>query len=114
VAGAGYTNNDADLNTATTLYDIDSATDQVSIQAPPNNGNLNPTGKLGVDTNNVVGFDVYSRIADGTTVDVQAFASLTVDGRAGLYAINLVTGKAKPRGSFPKAVVDIAIPLNQL
>ena len=50
VAGAGYTNNDADPNTATTLYDIDTATDQVSIQAPPNNGNLNPIGRLGVDT----------------------------------------------------------------
>ena len=60
MAGVGYTNNDADPNTATTLYDIDTATDQVSIQAPPNNGNLNPVGKLGVDTNAVVGFDIFS------------------------------------------------------
>lgn len=114
VAGAGYTNNDADPNTATTLYDIDATTDQVAIQAPPNNGNLNPTGKLGVDTSSVVGFDVYSRLQGGTTLDVQAFASLTVGGTPGLYAVNLVTGKAQPRGTFHDTVVDIAIPLNQL
>ena len=55
VAGAAYTNNDADPNTVTTLFDIDAAADQVSVQAPANNGNLSPTGKLGVDTSNAVG-----------------------------------------------------------
>ncbi|MEQ1786005.1 MAG: DUF4394 domain-containing protein [Acidimicrobiales bacterium] len=114
VAGAGYTNNDADPNTATTLFDIDAANDQVSIQAPPNNGNLNPTGKLGVDTTGVVGFDIHSQIDDGTTEDVQAYASLTVGGKSGLYKINLITGRASHRGTFPVAVTDIAIPLDQL
>ena len=38
VTGAMYTNNDADPDTGTTLFDVDSALDQVSIQSPPNNG----------------------------------------------------------------------------
>ncbi len=113
VAGVGYTNNDADPNTATTLYDIDTVNDQVSIQAPPNNGNLNPVGKLGVDTNAVVGFDIFSDLDDGTTEDVTALASLTVGGRAGLYEIDLITGRASHRGSFGVGVVDIAIPLDR-
>ena len=50
IVGSAYTNNDADPNTATTLFDLDSALDQIAIQAPPNAGSLNPTGKLGVDT----------------------------------------------------------------
>ena len=113
VAGAGYTNNDADPNTATTLYDIDTATDQVSIQAPPNNGTLNPTGRLGVDTSSAVGFDVFSELDDGTTDEVQAFASLTVGGQAGLYEIDLITGRAEHQGNFRMGVVDIAIPLDR-
>jgi len=38
VGGAAYTNNDADANTATTLFDIDGLADQVVIQAPANSG----------------------------------------------------------------------------
>lgn len=113
VAGVGYTNNDADPNTATTLYDIDTVADQVSIQAPPNNGTLNPVGKLGVDTNAVVGFDIFSDLRRGTTEDVTAFASLTAGGYSGLYEINLFTGRASHRGNFDVAVTDIAIPLDR-
>lgn len=113
VAGAAYTNNDADPTTATTLYDIDTATDQVSIQAPPNNGTLNPVGSLGVDTDAVVGFDIFSDLERGTTDDVSAFASLTVGGQAGLYEVNLFTGRASHRGNLPAGVVDIAIPLDR-
>jgi hypothetical protein len=114
VAGAAYTNNDADPTTATTLYDIDTAADQVSIQAPPNNGTLNPVGSLGVDTSAVVGFDIFSDLdRAGTTEDVTALASLTVGGQSGLYEINLFTGRASSRGNLPAGVVDIAIPLDR-
>ncbi len=115
IVGAAYTNNDADPNTVTTLYDIDSALDQVAIQAPPNEGRLNPTGKLNVDTGSDVGLDIYSRLRKGVTVSVQAFASLTTAGRARFYEINLFTGAATHRGGFRSRdrVVDIALPLNQ-
>lgn len=114
VTGAAYTNNDLDVNTATTLYTVDSTLDQVAIQSPANSGSLVATGKLTVDTSAVVGFDIHSRVRNGVTVDVQAFASLTNStGAATFYSITLATGKAQARGSFraEDQVVDIAIPL---
>lgn len=115
VVGAAYTNNDADPNTVTTLYDVDSNLDQVAIQAPPNNGILNPVGKLGVDTTSVAEADIYSTIRGGTTVDVDGYAVLTVGGRASFHELNLFTGKATSRGNFAtrNAVAGVAIPLNQ-
>jgi hypothetical protein len=115
VTGAAYTNNDADPNTATTLFDIDSALDQTVIQSPAASGVLAPTGKLGVDTGASVGSDIYSTIRGGTTVRVQGFASLTVNGQSGFYGVNLLQGRADSRGSFaPRNVVTgIAVPLNQ-
>jgi Domain of unknown function (DUF4394) len=99
------------------LFDLDSNLDQAAIQSPPNNGSLVATGKLTVDTTPAVGFDIYSTIRNGTTFDVEAFASLTSmsDGRVRLYEINLFTGKATQSGRFRSQdqVIDIAIPLNQ-
>jgi hypothetical protein len=115
IAGAAYTNNDADPNTATTLYDIDTMLDQAAIQAPPNSGTLNPTGKLLVDTTQDVGFDIYSRMDNGNIVETLGFAALRVGTRSRLYRIDLFTGKARLRGSFASHhhVVGLAIPLNQ-
>lgn len=116
ITGAAYTNNDADPSTATTLYDIDSILDQVAIQAPPNAGTLNLTGKLTVDTTPAVGFDIYSTIRNNSTVDVRGLASLTTGGQARLYRITLFTGRATLRGTFSaqNQVTGLAIPLNQL
>ena len=115
VVGAAYTNNDADPNTATTLFDVDSALDQIAIQAPPNNGTLNATGKLGVDTGPAVGVDIYSSLKNGTTVRNEMFASLSAGGSTTFYAVNPLTGKANPRGRFEAAnqVIGIALPANQ-
>ena len=116
VTGAAYTNNDSDPNTATTLYDIDSMLDQVVIQAPANAGLLSPTGKLNVDTTATIGFDIYSTVRNGSTVDVRGLASLVTGGQARFYRVTLFTGKATLRGTFSSQnqVVGIAIPLNQL
>ena len=115
VTGAAYTNNDL---SATTLYALDTTLDQVSIQSPPNDGTLAATGKLGVDAQlGGTGFDIYSKLRDGATADVQAWASLTaLDGSTAFYKISLPTGKATLRGGFASGtqVTDIAIPLNQL
>lgn len=116
VTGAGYTNNDSDPNTATTLYDIDSNLDQTVIQSPANSGQLAATGKLTVDTDANIGFDVYSTVRNGSTVDVQALASLTVNGQVGIYEVTLFNGRARSQGTFSSnnRVTGIAIPLNQL
>ncbi len=117
IVGAAYTNNDLNADTATTLYALDSTLDQIAIQSPANDGTLAATGKLRVNASEVAGFDIYSKIRDGVTTDVQALASIkTAEGAMGLYSVKLPTGKASLRGSFADQVVitDIAIPLNQL
>jgi hypothetical protein len=115
VAGAAYTNNDADPDTGTTLYDIDAAGDQVAIQSPANAGLVAPTGKLKVDAGPSVGFDIHSTVRRGTTVRIDAFAALTVDGADRLYEISLFNGRARSLGTIggKSAVTDIAIPLGQ-
>ena len=92
VVGSAYTNSFAGATT-TTLYNIDSARDVLVTQAPPNNGTLNTVGPLGVDTGDVVGFDIAP---NGNT----AFAALTVGGASRLYTINLATGAATPVGDI--------------
>lgn len=115
VAGVAYTNNDADPNTGTTLYDIDVMLDQIAIQAPPNAGTLNVTGKLGLDASSDVGADIYSTVRGGTTVDITAYASLTTVSQSGFYKLALFSGKAIKVGAFPAGsqIVGIAVPLNQ-
>ena len=111
-SGAAYTNNDLAAATATTLFDLDASLDQVAIQAPPNNGSLSVTGKLGVDTAAPVGFDIYSRLKGGVAVENRALASLVVDGSPALYRIDLWTGKAKRVGRLGSKLVDLAIRLD--
>ena len=92
---------------------IDSNLDQVAIQAPPNAGTLNATGKLGVDATGPIGFDIYSDVRDGSTERVQGFAALTTSTGSRFYEVNLFTGSADRVGRFYPHVVDIAIPLPQ-
>jgi uncharacterized protein DUF4394 len=120
VAGAAYTNNDADPNTATTLFDVDSNLDQVAIQSPANSGQLAPTGKLLVNTSSALGFDIFTTTFGGTTVFNDAYASLTVaistGTRTGFYGVDLLTGRARRIGFFNPAdeMIDIAFPLIQI
>ncbi|MGH8533439.1 MAG: DUF4394 domain-containing protein [Gammaproteobacteria bacterium] len=113
VSGAAYTNNDLDATTATTLFDINTMSDQVVIQSPPASGTLVPTGSLGVDAGPWVGLDIYSSLVGGVSVRNRAFASLVVGGVYAFYQINPLTGKAKRIGKFREPVVDIAVRLNQ-
>lgn len=92
VEASAYVNNYAGA-VATTLFDIDTATDTLNQQNPPNNGTLVQVGPLGVDAT-AANFD----IATGATN--LAFATLVVGGNTGLYSINLVTGAATLIGNF--------------
>src|SRR6266511_284372 len=97
VVGSAYTNNFSG-STSTTLYGIDSNRDALVTQGTaagvtppvsPNSGQLFTVGGLGVDTNDMVGFDI-------SPVTNAAFASLTPPGArtSNLYTINLTTGAA--------------------
>jgi hypothetical protein len=116
VTSIAYTNNDADAATATTLFDIQTSDNSLLIQAPPNNGTLNLTGTLRQEVGSESGFDIFSRVSNlGITSDNLGFAVLVTGGRSRFYRVNLLTGEATLRGTFPfnRPVVDIAIPTRQ-
>ncbi|HUR98533.1 MAG TPA: DUF4394 domain-containing protein [Pyrinomonadaceae bacterium] len=92
VNAAAYTNNFAGATT-TTLYVIDTTTNSLYTQNPPNAGTLNLVGPLGVVAGNSTGFDIAS-------FGGQAYATLVVGGISRLYLINLSTGTATLLGSI--------------
>ncbi|MCF6132548.1 DUF4394 domain-containing protein [Flavobacterium wongokense] len=103
VTAVAYTNSFPGTAT-TTLYDIDSTTDMLYMQNPPNNGTLVPVGALGVDVTSSNGFDI------GGTSNM-AYAILTVGGINGIYTINTSTGAATLLTGFPLAVKGFAVGL---
>lgn len=94
VVGSAYTNNVAGATT-TTLYGIDSTLNALVVQNPPNDGILATVGLLGVNTTDLVGFDILT--LEGVNI---AYASLTQTGSflSRLYTIDLATGLASPVG----------------
>ncbi|MGH2716469.1 MAG: DUF4394 domain-containing protein [Thermoleophilaceae bacterium] len=95
VVAAGYTN-DFDGTTSTELFDIDSGSDVLFKQNPPNAGTLELRGMLGVNTTDNAGLDV----AQGSKV---AYAALELAGSPGsstLHTINLANGAATPVGAI--------------
>ncbi|TDX81545.1 uncharacterized protein DUF4394 [Rathayibacter sp. PhB151] len=109
VNGAAYTNNDLDPNTATTLFVLDTALDQIAIQSPANAGTLAPTGKLGVDAAGVTGFDIYSVLRNGGSIGSIGLAAVN----GSLYEVGVLNGTATRLGTIGADVTDIAIPLVQ-
>ncbi|WP_378028977.1 DUF4394 domain-containing protein [Actinoplanes sp. GCM10030250] len=113
VTASAYTNNDLNGTTNTTLFGINTSTDQVVIQSPANNGFLVATGSLGVDAGLDAGFDIFSGLSGGKTVSATAFAVLTpADGFQTFYTVDLLTGAAAGVGIFPLDVSDVAVALD--
>ncbi|MFF7300724.1 DUF4394 domain-containing protein [Streptomyces sp. NPDC008265] len=112
VTGAAYTNNDLNAATATTLFDLDTMADRISLQSPANAGTLAPTGNLGVDAALDAGFDIYYNAMAGTN---HGFAAIGTGGSYRLYAVDVLTGKATSKSAFPTKyqVTDLALPINQ-
>ncbi|MEV8638277.1 DUF4394 domain-containing protein [Streptosporangium sp. NPDC051023] len=115
VTAAAYTNNDLNSATATTLFDINTATDQVVVQSPANNGLLAPTGALGIAAGTNAGLDIFSDLSNGKTVSNSAFATLVLpNGDATLNTVDLLTGVATQvtQSPFPLTITDIALALD--
>ncbi|MEU6314760.1 DUF4394 domain-containing protein [Streptomyces sp. NPDC047014] len=112
VTGAAYTNNDLNAATATSLFDLDTMADRVSLQSPANAGTLAPTGNLGVNAGLDSGFDIYYDPAAGTN---HGFAVLGTGSGYRLYGVDVLTGKATDKGAFAKGtqVTDLALPIAQ-
>ncbi len=112
VVGAAYDRNYvASPQPATTLYGIDSNTDQlvtvggINSTPSPNTGAVTAIGNLGFNTGNVVGFDVING------AEQTAYALLSLNNLPALFTIDLATGAATPVGNtdFGFPLVDIAI-----
>ena len=121
VTGVAYRNSqpsafDADPGKTTELYDIDARTDDMSEQDPPNNGTLVTEGSLGINTNQLIGFDIVTRGASPS--GDRGFAALdpAVEGGSKFYKINLNTGDATRLGAIAGGnakVEGLAIPIGQ-
>ncbi len=112
IVASAYTNNLAGA-TSTSLYNIDSSSDMLTLQLPPNNGTQVNVGSLGVDVSALAGMDIMT-VGNTNT----AFAALQLAGTVGsrFAQINLVTGAATVVGNIgleqtsdSVAVRDIAI-----
>ena len=96
VTGAAYTNNAPATATApaaptTTLFDVDTASDRLVRQDPPNDGTLVDVGPLGVDLSGDVGFDISTA---GTTTGGLGANTAYLAGDDRLYSVDTATGAA--------------------
>lgn len=89
IVGSAYLNNDNNPSTGTTLYNLDSSSDMLTIQNPPNNGTQTMVGALGVDITALAGFDILTQGTNNT-----AYAALQPAGTTGssFYTVNLASG----------------------
>ena len=103
VSAAAYNTNMAGA-TATTLFDIDPATDKLYRQVPPNDGKLEEVGALGINVEANNGFDIggQSNIAYGI---------FTVGSTTKIYSINLANGVATAMSDAPASAKGLAIGL---
>jgi hypothetical protein len=108
ITGAAYTNDEAG-STVSTLYSLDSSSDQLKIAngpGGPNGGTHNPVGSVGVNFSDANGFDIppgidasaaNTAVSSGTGL---ALLTVGVSGTIQLYTINLVTGAGTLVGNF--------------
>ena len=92
VSGAAYTNSFAGATT-TTLFSLDSETNMLYTQTPPNDGVLVPVGALGVDVTASNGFDIGA--SSGS-----AFGLFKVGSTTSIYTVNLSSGTATKVADF--------------
>lgn len=119
---AAYTNNRPDNGGVTTLYTLDSVTDTLLLQSPPNAGTqTNPLpvtlGGARLDFSHVVGLDIDAT-TDAATANAPvtsgvAYAALNVAGVSSLYTIDLTTGAATLLGRLGDGTPVTALALQR-
>ncbi|MCP9756485.1 DUF4394 domain-containing protein [Lacihabitans sp. CCS-44] len=103
IESVAYSSNMAGAS-STILFDIDSKTDKLYKQDPPNNGTLIEVGSLGVDITMSAGFDI------NPAGDV-ALTAVKVADKWELHQVNLTTGMLTKLGSLPSGNINgLAIP----
>jgi hypothetical protein len=106
IAGAAYINNAfARMGGATGLYDVDTRTNSLFLQNPPNAGSLVLVGALGIDVGDDVGFDILTSVNagdDGIGGDM-AFLVDSLGSYSNLYSVDLATGAASSLGVIARS-----------
>ncbi|MEQ1823056.1 MAG: DUF4394 domain-containing protein [Fimbriimonadaceae bacterium] len=97
IVASAYTFNDTNTGTGTTLYNVDSVTDMLTIQNPPNNGTQTNVGWLGLDVSGLAGMDIQTI---GNTNTAFAAFQLANGTTSSLYTINLSTGASTAIGTI--------------
>jgi Domain of unknown function (DUF4394)/Calx-beta domain len=98
IVASAYTNN-FDGATTTTLFGIDSQTDNLTVQNPPNLGTQNVVGPLGVNTTELAGFDI-----EGGTGTAYAALQPVGDAESSFYRVDLTVAAALPPTSGPNQI----------
>jgi hypothetical protein len=119
VAGAAYTNSYGQpLGVGfTTQYALDSVSDLLFAQVPPNSGTLVggvplTVNGLKIDFTAVNGFDIPSDVqvtASNTPANGTAYAALMVGNVQMLYAIDILTGRTTAMGSLTMPLGGLAV-----
>jgi hypothetical protein len=107
VVGAGYTNNDADVNTNTTLFVLNATANAVQLQSPANSGQVVSTGTVTPDVTDG-DLDLYTKANGGQL----GYALIITATDTTFYAVNVLTGSIGA-GRAATGLVDIAVPLAQ-
>ncbi|MCW5659124.1 MAG: DUF4394 domain-containing protein [Burkholderiaceae bacterium] len=89
VIASAYTNS-FDGAPSTMLFNLDAASDVLTLQAPPNDGTLANVGALGLDISGMAGFD----IAGGANGLALAALRSGASGPFTLYSVSLASGAA--------------------
>lgn len=103
VVGAAYTNNFAGA-TSTTLYVVDTGLDILAIQNPPNSGGLVTVGPVGINLNDMAGFD----ISGATGAAFMAVRDVNL-AQTSFWSINLTTGAGSFLGNVGGGVILTSI-----
>jgi hypothetical protein len=119
LTAAAYTNSFGQPLTGgvTTQYVIDSVSNTLFIQNPPNAGTLTVpqtimVGSNTLDFSEVSGFDIPANVKVTTSASVATgtgFAALTVGSTTRLYSIDLSNGRAISLGALPAGVSGLAV-----
>jgi len=103
ISGAAYTNNFI-TSTTTTLFVVDTQTNMLYRQIPPNDGVLVPVGALGIDIESQTGFDI------GGSSNM-AFGLFKVNGNTAVYQVNLSNGTTTKVKDFNVNATAMAVGL---
>lgn len=103
VSAAAYTNNFATA-VSTALFVLDTETNMLYTQTPPNDGVLQAVGPLGIDITADNGFDIGG-------ASNMAFGLLRINNATAVYSLNLTTGAATKVKDFNINATAMAVGL---